>query len=170
MKKINVIITTLILLLLVTIESCKKDPKIGGTAVQGLAGEWWVKVDNGNDPTGDFGPDYYNFSTYNTAANRADSMWVDDDANSKSFWDIKGRVHTDASSLTFSGNNIDNQYYTSTFTITKGKIFPRGAKASGTRDVVDSIYFEITFSDDPVPGTVHKVGGYKRTGFTQDDH
>jgi hypothetical protein len=170
MKKINIIVTILIFLLLAAVESCKKEPKIGGTAVQMLAGEWWVKIDNGSDPTGDFGPGYYNFSTYNTAANIPDSMWVDDDNNAKSFWDIKGRVHTDVSNLSFSGNNIENQDYNSTFTITNGKVILHSAKASGTKDVVDSISFDITFSDDPTPGTVHKVGGYKRTGFSQDDH
>jgi len=170
MKKTNIIFTILIVLLVVTVESCRKDPKVGGTAVQNLSGEWWVKIDNGNDPTGDFGPDYYNFSTYNTASNTPDSMWVDDDNNAKSFWDVKGKVHTNVANRTFSAANIDNQDYTSTFTITNGKIIPKGAHASGTKDVVDSIYFEITFSDDPVPGTLHKVGGYKRTGFAQDDH
>lgn len=170
MKKINISYTLLAVLLGVFITSCKKDPKVGGTAVQSLAGEWWVKLDNGKDATGDFGPNYYNFSTYNTAANIPTEMWVDDDFNAKSFWQIKGKVTTNASNLTFSGTNIANQDYSSTFTITDGKIIPKGARASSTKDVTDSIYCKITFSDDPVPGTVHILSGYKRTAFAQDDH
>jgi len=162
--------TLLVVLLLAALGSCRKDPNPGGTAVQNLAGEWWVKIDNGADPTGDFGPNYYNFSTYNTAANTADSMWVDDDNNAKSFWDIKGKVTTNVPGRTFSGNNIANVDYASTFTITNGKVLPNAATAPGSHDKTDSIYFEIKFSDDPVPGTIHKVGGYKRTGFSQDDH
>ncbi len=170
MKKINILYTLLTALLGIFITSCKKDPVVGGTAVQSLAGEWWIKLDYGKDATGDFGPNYYNFSTYNTAANIPTEMWVDDDNNSKSFWDIKGKVTTNVAGRTFSGTNIANQDYQSTFTITNGKIIPNGTRASGTHDVVDSIYFEIKFSDDPVPGTIHKAGGYKRTGFAQDDH
>src|ERR1700720_4581924 len=101
MKTRNIIFTILIFLLVVTVESCRKDPKIGGTAVQNLSGEWWVKIDNGSDPTGDFGPNYYNFSTYNTASNTPDTMWVDDDNNAKSFWDIKGKVNTNVANRTF---------------------------------------------------------------------
>jgi hypothetical protein len=166
MKKINIIFTMLIFALLVTIESCKKEPKVGGTAVQNLSGEWWVRIDDGN---GEFGPGYFNFSTYNTASNTPDSMWVDDDNNAKSFWDVKGKVHTDVSNLTFSGSNIVNEDYNSTFTITNGKVILHAAKASSTKDVVDSISFDISFSDES-PTIIHKVGGYKRTGFSQDDH
>jgi hypothetical protein len=169
MKKLN-IYTILALMLVLGMGSCKKAPVIGGTATQALAGEWWVKLDNGADATGDFGPGYYNFSTYNTAANIPTEMWVDDDNNAKSFWDIKGKVTTNVANRTFSGTNIANQDYTSTFTITNGVIIPNAATAPGSKDKTDSIYFNITFSDDPVLGTVHKVAGYKRTGFSQDDH
>ena len=154
--------TILVFLLLTALGSCTKEPNPGGTAVQNLAGEWWVRMDNGAS--------YYNFSTYNTAANTADSMWVDDDNNAKSFWDIKGKVTTNAANRTFFGTNVANVDYTSSFTITNGKVIPKAATAPGSGDKTDSIYFEIQFSDDPAPGTVHKVEGYKRTGFSQDDH
>lgn len=170
MKKVNIYITLAFMLGFV-IESCKKEPVVGGTAVQSMAGEWWVKLDGGNDPTGSFGPGYYNFSTYNTAANRPDSMWVDDGPDpKKSFYGMKGKVGSNISNLTFSGKNIQNQDFSSTFNITNGKIMPGATKAPGSGDKTDSIYFEIQFSDDPVPGTIHKVAGYKRTGFAQDDH
>jgi hypothetical protein len=173
MKKINIKSSLCVLLLLIAFGSCKKEANPGGTAVQSLSGEWWVKLDNGKDATGTFGPDYYSFTTYNTAANKPDSMWVDDDASQTTanpFWDIKGKVGTNVSNNTFSGNAVANQDYISTFTITNGKVLPNAARAPGSGDKTDSIYFEIKFSDDPVPSTIHKVGGYKRTGFGQDDH
>ncbi len=167
MKKINILYSAFAILVVTSIASCKKEPIVGGTAVQSLAGEWWVKIDDGKNAG--FGPGYYNFSTYNTAANVPTEMWVDDDNNAKSFWDIKGKVTTNVATKTFSGANIANQDYKSTFTITNGKIIPNGARASATRDVTDSIYFQIQFSDDS-PIVTHTVTGYKRTGFSQDDH
>lgn len=167
MKKINIIYPVLALVLVMGVWSCKKDPVVGGTATQALAGEWWVKLDNGKDATGDFGPGYYNFSTYNTAANIPTEMWVDDMNNTKSFWDVKGKVTV--SGMTFSATNISNAYYTSTFTITNGIVLPNAATAPGSKDKTDSIYCKISFSDD-APGIVHTLSGYKRTGFSQDDH
>ena len=157
----------------VSLSSCQKDEKIGGTAVQNLSGEFWIKLDNGADPTGTFDDDYYTLSTYNTAANKADSMWVDDGNESstgKPFWQIKGKVGVDLANRSFSGTDIVNQEYNSKFTIMNGKILPKAATAPGTKLKADSIYLEIKFNDDPVPGTIHKIGGYARTGFDADDH
>jgi len=164
MKKTNILYTLLTFMLVVSMASCRKDPKVGGTAVQSLAGEWWVKLDGG---TGEFGNSYYNLSTYNTAANVANKMWIDDMNDAKSFWDVKGVVNVNGQA--FSGTNIANEDYVSQFTIANGKVLTGAAKASGTHDKTDSIYFEISFSDE-TPTVVHKVGGYKRTGFAQDDH
>ncbi|HEY5328226.1 MAG TPA: lipid-binding protein [Mucilaginibacter sp.] len=170
MKKRNIYLYALLAITLVlAFGSCKKDPKVGGTSTQSLAGEWWVKLDNGKDATGDFGPGYYNFSTYNTASNTRDTIWVDDDNNAKSFWDIKGKVTCNVSNGTFSATNVANQDYTSTFTITNGVVLPNAAHAPGSGDKTDSIYCKISFSDD-APGIVHTLSGYKRTGFAQDDH
>lgn len=168
MKNIHKVFTAIALLLVIVLNSCQKDQVAGGTATQSLANEWWVKVDDGKDATGDFGPGYYNLSTYNTAANLPTEMWIDDMNNSKSFWDIKGKVSVNGN--TFSGANIANQDYTSTFTITNGKVIPNGARGPVSKDVTDSIVFNIVFSDQSSPGTVHKVSGYARTRFAQDDH
>ena len=167
MKKINIILGVLMLVSFAV--SCKKELPAGGTAVQSMAGDWWVRLDNG-DPAGPFGDSYYNLSTYNTAANKPDSMWVDDGNNAKSFWGVKGKVKIDVSGLTFTGSNVVNQYYQSTFSIANGKIIHNGTKGPSSGVKTDSIYFEIQFSDDPVPGTIHKVMGYKRTDWQQDDH
>lgn len=174
MKRINIILCLLVVsITAASLSSCQKDEKIGGTAVQSLSGEFWVKLDNGTDPTGTFDNSYYTLSTYNTSSNKADSMWVDDgfaSATGKPFWQIKGKVATDVSNRTFSGADIANQDYDSKFTIINGKILPKAATAPGTKLKTDSIYLEIQFNDDPVPGTIHKVGGYARTRFDADDH
>jgi hypothetical protein len=172
MKKLNTMIYTLLtLLVVVAFTSCQKDEKIGGTAVQTLAGEFWIRLDNGTGDT--FGDSYYTIFTYNTASNRADSLWVDDGFSSSTgvpFWQIKGKAHADVANLTFSGTNIVNQEYESTFTIRNAKIIPKAATAPGTKLKTDSIYFEISFSDDADPSVFHKAGGYARTRFDADDH
>lgn len=162
MKKIDILYTISALLLIVSLGSCKKDDfNAGGTATQSLANEWWVRVDGGAD--------YYTLFTYNTAANIPTEMWVDDGNNNSGgvpFWQIKGKVQVNG--LTFSGTNIANQDYVSTFTITNGKVIPKGTKAPGSKNVTDSVYMQIQFSDDP--GVTHTVAGYARTKFPEDDH
>ncbi|MFD0792125.1 lipid-binding protein [Mucilaginibacter litoreus] len=174
MKKRNIIVGMLLATMgAASFSSCQKDEKIGGTAVQNLSGEYWIKIDNGADPTGTFDDSYYTISLYNTSSNRADSVWIDDGYESATgvpFWQIKGKIAADANNRTFSGTDIANQEYDSKFTIKNGKILSKAATAPGTKLKTDSIYFEIQFNDDPVPGTIHKVAGYARTRFDADDH
>ena len=47
--------------MVLTLAACEKDPEPGGTAVESMAGEWWLQLDRSGD--------YYHFSTYNTSAN-----------------------------------------------------------------------------------------------------
>ena len=164
MKK-NIILKLLASVLILTaIASCRKEPVIGGTEVQKLSGQWWVKYDKGTSAT--FGNSYYTINTYNTSTNVPNEMWLDDD---KSGWQIKGKVKTDASALTFSGTNVQNVTYNSKFTVTEGKVMLGVATAPGSKAKTDSIYFKVSFDDDD-PGVVYTVSGYKRTGFTTDDH
>lgn len=163
MKKINIFLA-LGVLLIIGATSCRKDPKVGGTATQSLAGEWWVKLDGGK---GEFGNSYYSIWTYNTASNRPDSMWIDDN---NTIWQVKGKVACNAGNATFGSTNaINNVYYDSQFTVTNGKILANAAHAPGSGDKTDSITFQMSFSDED-PVVVHTVTGYKRTGFSQDDH
>lgn len=90
-----------------TFVSCdpETDEKAGGTAVEKMAGLWDVTVDVvdeqgnvlGKDPLG-YGT--ININTYNTAANDADKMWLDDDA----FYGVKMKVNvTDYNNGKFEG-------------------------------------------------------------------
>ena len=79
-----------------TFVSCdpETDEKAGGTAVEKMAGLWEVTVDVvdeqgnvlGKDP---LGLGTININTYNTAANDADKMWLDDDT----FYGVKMKVN-----------------------------------------------------------------------------
>jgi len=166
MKKqiIYILLATFIVAGLFT--SCKKDPDVGGTNVEALAGEWWVQIDDGSGPSGD----YYSIITYNTAANN-DSLWVDD---ADATFGIKGKVLANVAAQTFAGQSSPNQYADggiTVFTITDGKVVTGGAVAPGSKDKTDAISFTLTY-DSPVQGghNVYKLVGYKRTGFSQDDH
>ena len=164
MKKNRFLYVPMIILLLNFISSCQKDPEPGGTAVQNMAGDWYVQWE-GLPGT------YFSFSTYNTSANSATEMWFTDNG---SFWSnagpVKGKVNVNMSNQTFSVQNTPNitPALPITFSIRNGKIIPNGTKGPVSKNPTDSIYFEAEFSDDP--GTTYILKGYKRTGFAQDDH
>jgi hypothetical protein len=146
-----------LLLIVLTLNSCLKDPQPGGTAVQKMSGEWWVQLDGAGD--------YVKFSTYNTSANTNTEMWLDDLEN---FGPMKGKVNVDLTNLTFTASNAKNEYSDITFSVEAGKIIPNGSIAPGSKAVTDSITFVAEFSDDP--GTKYNLSGYKRTRFSEDDH
>src|SRR5690606_41731596 len=120
--------------------SCKKE-KIGGTAGQKMAGEWYVTVvavdAEGNVVFEDdelFGIGNFHLDTYNTSANDPNQMWIDDNGN---FWETKGRISVDQNALTFSGTDVQNEYYDSQFSISNGKILLGAATTpSGDRKSV----------------------------------
>lgn len=156
MKKVILIAISAITLFVV---SCSKKAKdLPTPSTDAMVNDWWVKLDG----TGS----YYNLSTYNTADNNGQQMWIDDLFNSSSFWDIQGVMTVNAAAKTFSGTNIANFYYLSTFTITNGKIITKGTKSPVTKEVRDSIYFQIKFSDDAT-GVTHTVAGYSDPKFAQ---
>ena len=160
MKKINILLAVSAFALVLAIESCKKDLVVGGTATEALAGEWWVKT-VGTDGSQS---KYYALSTFNTAANTTDSMWIDD---GNRYYGLKSKINCNVSSLTFSSNNTPELYYGVQVTITQGKILKNAATAPGSKDKTDSIYFKALFTGDT---THYTYSGYKRTGFAQDDH
>ena len=144
---------------------------IGMTATAALAGEWYVHMD-GIDANGEvtlddpFGVGTFELLTYNTAANVADKMFVDDLEN---FWGMKGEVSCDVKNLTFSAKGAAELYNGITFDI-EGKILP-GAATSSYGHKVDSICIVVTFSDDDYIEAGYwnaiRLSGYRRTGFDQ---
>lgn len=147
------------------LSSCKKEEEVGGTAMQKMAGEWYLHLSMDGGKT--FGDDYYHFSTYNTADNSSSTMWLDDLGT---FWDIKGKVSVNLADMSFNGTDIVNQKYESKFTITDGKLLEKAAKAAGSKTVTDSLYFKVKFSDDDDPNTEYVLAGYRKTGFLEDEH
>ena len=138
---------------------------IGGTATVNLAGEWYVHaniVKNGVTLEDPYGYGYLEFLTYNTAANNATEMYINDQEN---FWNFKGVVNCDTKALTFSGTDVQNEAYDCTFNVIDGKVL-LGAATSPYGHKVDSICFDVTFSDDDNAST-YRFEGYRRTGFDQ---
>jgi len=143
--------------------SCEKDLEIGGTATEQMAGDWYVQysADPEHAPSGD----YYYFTTYNTASNVPTEMFLD---GMETFWQFKGKVNVDLSTLSFSADNVQNEYYDSQFTVLNGKILKGAATAPGSKAKTDSIYFQVKFSDDD-DGLTYTLSGYKKTGFLEDN-
>ncbi len=129
-----------------------------------MSNGWWVNYSLGG--TAQL-PKPVFYSTYNTAANTTDSMWIDDLGL---FWDFKGTVAIDYKSLTFSNPMCINTYYVDTAKVANGKVLLK-AGHSKTGVATDSIYFEIQFSDDsPTYGNTYIVSGTARTGIIADDY
>ncbi len=150
------------MLLLFTACDEAEDANIGVTSIEEMAGDWYVTTAfNGNTVLG-----YKKITTYNTAANTNDKMWINDNGK---IWEFKAVANVDYASKTFSGENLESNYSGTpiTVTITNGKILKNAATTTGGNRS-DSIYFDIEFSDDP--GNIYTIAGYKRTGFAEDEH
>jgi hypothetical protein len=162
-NKLNIF---LVLLVSVLVFSCDTDGyenyDAGGTNVEEVSGEWYAQllVD------GEVIVDYGLISTYNTAANNGDEMWVDDHQN---LWSFKAKTPVNVEAKTFSGANLASNVdgYEITVTISNGKIIEDGGTTTEGA-VADSISFDVEFSDDP--GTVYTVQGYRKTGFLEGEH
>lgn len=163
MKKRKLIYTILTSLIILSFQACQKEDTVGGTSVENMAGDWYVKLSEDGGKT--YGSEYYHYVTFNTASNSATEMWIDD---KKTFYTMKGKINVDLPSLTFTGNSIENTYDNTVKFKISGKILKDAAKASGTKTVTDSIHFDVEFTDDP--GKKYTLAGYKRTRFLEDDH
>ena len=166
----------LMLVVSMVFTSCEKE-EIGGTATEALAGEWYVRLDcvdaNGSVVyTGEefFGVGRFLLNTYNTAANNANEIWVDDNGN---FWEFKVKASSDINNLTFQTNGAAaNHYYDCNVTIEGGKITLNGAtNPHGT--AADAIEFYVSFDDDTYPAKYgyakYKISGYRYTGLVEDE-
>lgn len=164
MKKYLILLFTALTFSLV---SCEEDTEPGGTSVEKMAGDWWVTahvIDNGVD-VGDAGVGHFRMQTFNTAANSATEMWLEDGTH---FWNYKVKVGVDYENRTFSTPDfVDNMAYESKVKITEGKVLENAAKTPSGMPV-DSIVYFIQFDDDE-DGLTYKVSGFRRSGFPADD-
>ncbi|WP_458627536.1 lipid-binding protein [Winogradskyella sp. PC D3.3] len=156
-KKISYLFVTITFMMVFT--SCDTDTVADQSdiAIKKMGGTWVV------DMTWD--GDFYSsntISTYNNSYNDNDVMWIDDLEHG---WGLKTQVNADINALTFSGSNLDELYYGVTVNVTNGQIVKNGA-TTPTGDIVDSIYFEVEFSD--IPGEIWIYSGYKSTAQVDD--
>ncbi|ARS36383.1 lipid-binding protein [Pontibacter actiniarum] len=138
------------------------DEDIDYTATYPISGDWTVTYSIETSP-GEFLPLVENeeLLIYNTAANVPTEVWVDDDGH---FWDFKVKTPVDISSLTFGGENLQNVSYNSQVNISNGQVFLNAVEVNTI--MRDSIYFQVSFSDDEEPyGTIYHVYGHRSTGF-----
>lgn len=139
-----------------TFGSCEPetDEKAGGTAVEKMAGRWVVTVDavdeDGNVIDENLLGKKIDLNTYNTAANDADKMWLDDAA----FYGVKMKVNiTDYKNGKFEAtpntcyNPSDDEAGNVEFL--KGQVlYGQGKNIHGAP--VDSICYTVKFSDDDI--------------------
>jgi len=148
--------------------SCQQKEQPGMTATEPLAGQWYCQCDVvvGEDVYEDgYGVGDFLLLTYNTAANKAEEMIIDDLGN---FWEFKVKVTANQSALTFSAADTQNLvagYEDLVCQITDGKMIPGGATTPSGQPA-DYIEFTVEFSDGDYPCIIH---GYRYAGFELDD-
>ena len=164
-KIFKLITGTLLIMVFSVFTSCDEggDQDPGATSVVEMAGDWWVVALEEDGVTPAYGGDYVHFSTYNTAANDG-GMWIDDDFN---WMEIKTKVITNTSNLTFIGDDGIEVLYGGAVTVTNGAI-TKGTYTTASNTAVDEIYFEAEF--DWAAGTNFIFKGHKRTGFLEDEN
>lgn len=155
-----------------TFGSCdpENDEKAGGTAVEKMAGRWVVTVDavdeDGNVIDENLLGKKIDLNTYNTAANDADKMWLDDAA----FYGVKMKVNiTDYKNGKFEAtpntcyNPSDDEAGNVEFL--KGQVlYGQGKNIHGAP--VDSICYTVKFSDDD-NALIYRISGKRYSGFTE---
>ena len=152
-----------IIILLFSISCTKKIEDPGATNTVTMSNEWWVTLTlNGEDLLGGHVP----FSTYNTSQNVSDSLWLDDLGKGYHF---KCKVLADPKNLTFIADSAQNEKYDDIrIHIANGKIIHNGGHGQTTGNLVDSIYMEASFGDDP--GDTFIISGVARSRWAQDDY
>jgi len=148
--------------------ACDDDTEPGGTAIEKMAGDWWITVNaiiDGKEVEDPFELGHMRMSTYNTASNSETEMWLD---NLNKFWKYKLKVNVNYTERTFSTTGfVDNVIYESKVKITDGKILENAAKTPSGMPA-DSIVYMVQFDDDD-NNLTYKISGFRRTGFPADD-
>ena len=152
-----------------TFVSCdpETDEKAGGTAVEKMAGHGDVTVDVVDEQGNVLGTvGTININTYNTAANDADKMWLEDDA----FYGVKMKVNvTDYNNGKFEGtpNTSYNpsKAQAGNIEFLKGQVlYGQGKNLHGMP--VDSICYTVKFDDDQ-NACIYRISGTRHSGFTE---
>lgn len=140
-----------------------EDYDAGATKVVEMAGDWYVKTFDGDTEV----IGYQLISTYNTAADNGNQIWIDDHQH---IWEFKAKANVDYQNLTFDGDNLESKVgdYEITVSISNGKI-TKGDVLTDAENPTDGISFDIQFSDD-TDNKTYTIKGYKRTGFAEDEH
>ena len=159
----------LLTVVLASFASCDKNDDIEYTASGILAGTWWVEYEVESAPGvwENVSSGYVPFLTYNTAANVASEMFVDDLGE---FWDFKAKVKANPEALKF-GDDVEVEnlsYEDCKIKVTDGEVL-FGLGTSKTGIATDSICFYVQFSDDDAKSK-YKVSGHKRTGWPDDEY
>ena len=152
-----------------TFVSCdtETDEKAGGTAVEKMAGLWDVTVDVVDEQGNVLGTvGTININTYNTAANDADKMWLEDDA----FYGVKMKVNvTDYNNGKFEGtpntSYIPSDARAGNIEFLKGQVlYGQGKNLHGMP--VDSICYTVKF-DAAQNACIYRISGTRHSGFTE---
>lgn len=173
MKKV---IFAIVALATLTLVSCEKNP-IGGTAVESMAGQWYVQVD-GYDSKGDSvvvpcfnlkegytKTEHFLLLTYNNSNNDPNKLYISDMGG---FWDFTVLTDCNVNNLTFgSTDSIENEAsrYGFLVALTNGKIVKNGTTTpSGAK--ADYIEFFINFEDDDL-GYIFGIPAYDGVSWGQ---
>lgn len=156
-------------LLVLGVSSCAKE-EIGGTAVQDMCGEWYVQVDYADADGNVIVEDPYGYGliplyTYNTNANLATEMYVDDSY----FFPFRLIVDVNYANKTFSVTDAEDDYYGSILSVLNGAVVKDGAvsPAGYTADAISFIVKDYYYDEDE-EGYVTDYWlyhGYRRTGL-----
>ena len=149
--------------------STETDESAGGTAVEKMAGFWDVQVDVVDKEGNMLSEDYYglgtvSITTYNTAANTADSMWIQD----ASFYGVQMKVAVKNYALGTFEATPNASYDPSNakaghVEFLKGQVlYGQGKNLHGIP--CDSICYTVKFDDDS-DGFIYRVSGVRHSGF-----
>jgi hypothetical protein len=176
----NIIIFLGIVAFAAMVTACQPDADPGGTKVQDMAGEWFVKYEYETGPntyldlTG-----YVKVMTYNTASDNGDSIWFDDMGHLAPSLDFSGtfkiKVAAAPGDLSFASegsksltpyfDDDDNAVFVNVV-VTDGKVLKgQGRSVSGVK--TDSLHMEVEL--DASPGDIIRISGHRRTGFLEDE-
>jgi hypothetical protein len=160
-----------LILLVFGLVSCDlgSEPDIEGTKLQAMCGEWWVQVYDAAGKDQDLG--YHLLTTANTADNN-DTDLITDDHGLLTPYDyppIKVISKVNLGGLLFNNTpDLPNlNAGESAVSILEGKII-KGVATTPGGNKTDSIYVKFEFKT--VPGEQYVYGGYRRTGFREDEH